>query len=95
MLKIHTFDAEYLTHAILDSPEISKTQKCSRNGSPWLENQHEAVIFSAFFEARLMVTTVLVKTIVFDQFLIFLFFDFFSIFWGWVSQVSGVESMLA
>ena len=45
-----------------------------------------------FFVPELMAAAVLVKTIVFDQFLIFLFFDFFSIFWGWVSQVSGVES---
>ena len=39
-----------------------------------------------------MVTSILVKTIVFDRFLIFLFFAIFSIFWGWVSQVFGVES---
>ena len=47
---------------------------------------------SYFFEPELMAAAVLVKTIVFDQFLIFLFFDFFLIFWGWVSQVSGVRS---
>ena len=75
-----TSDAEYSAHAILDSPEISKTQTCSRNGSPWLENQHEAVIFSAFFEARLMVTTV--KTMIFVNFVFFLFSDFFRFVGG-------------
>ena len=48
--------------------KITKTQKCSRNGSPWLENQHKLVHFSRFFETELMVAAVLVKTIVFEQF---------------------------
>ena len=92
---LYTFDAEYSAHAILDSPQfskIAKTQKSSRNGSPWLENQQNPDQISYFFEPELMAAAVLVKTIVFDQFLIFWFFDFFSIVWWWVSQVFGVES---
>ena len=69
----NTSDAEYSAHAILDSPEISKTQKCSRNGSPWLENQHNPDEISYFFEPELMAAAVLVKTIVFDELLIIIF----------------------
>ena len=46
-----------------------------------------------FFVPELMAATALVKTIVFDQFWIFFIFLFFVIFWGWVSQVFGLESM--
>ena len=77
--KCCTSDAEYSEHAVLDSPEISKTQKYSRDGSPWLENQHQINKISYFFEPELMAAAVLVKTIVFDQFLIFLFFDFLGV----------------
>ena len=45
-----------------------------------------------FFVPELMVATVLVKTIVFDQLLNFLFFDFFRFLGGGVSQVFGVKS---
>ena len=47
-----------------------------------------------FFVPELMVAAVFVKSIVFDQFLNFLFFILFSIFWGWVSQVSGAKSVM-
>ena len=75
----YSFDAENSAHAILDSPEISKTWKCARNGSPWLENQHKAMIFAAFFETELMAAAVSVKTMIFEQFWSFVIFWFFSI----------------
>ena len=59
----------------------------SRNGSPWLENQHNPVRFSWFFEIQLMVTSISVKTPIFWQVLRncdFVFFWFFLIFlWVW------------
>ena len=45
-----------------------------------------------FFVPELMADAVLVKTNVFDQLFIFKCFDFFSIVWGWMSPVFGVES---
>ena len=48
-----------------------KTQKSSRNGSPWLENQHNTDQNQYFFEPELMAAAVLVKTMVFDMFFFF------------------------
>ena len=76
-----TFGAEYSAHAILDSPQISKTQKYSRNGSTWLENQHNLDEIPYFFEPELIAAAVLVKTFVFDQ-LPMLFFFFSFLFFG-------------
>ena len=84
----NTFDAEYSAHAILDSPQISKTQKCSRNGSPWLENQHKIDEIPYFSEPELMAAAVLVKTIVFDLFLNFWFFVLFFYYFLVVGESS-------
>ena len=48
--------------------KLTKIQKCSRNGSPWLENQLKKLQPARFFEAELMVASVLVKTVIFDKF---------------------------
>ena len=57
--------------------KFTKIQKCSRNGSPWLENQHKIYQNDYFFEPVVMAAAVLVKTIVFDKFLIFFCFFVF------------------
>ena len=71
------------THARLFSQPIghplthTKTQKCSRNGSPWLQNQHKAQRFAAFFEIKLVLACVRAKTLIFDKLWKIVFFDVF------------------
>ena len=79
----NTWRAQYLTHPKFQ--KLTKTLKCSRNGSPWLENQQKVMLFQWFFKTELMVASIFVKTLIFDQF--WTFFDFldfsiFSGFWG-------------
>ena len=73
--------------------KIHKKHKCSRNGSPWLENQQLRIQNSLFFVPELMVAAVLLKTSVFDQFLNFLFFDFFRLFGMLIEVGTIIESL--
>ena len=51
------FFKKSILHSPLDTPKpiekikkLTKTQTCSRNGSPWLENQHKPLRFSRFLQ---------------------------------------------
>ena len=92
------FQTDYFRRRILDArntwltrkfEKLTKTQKCSRNGSPRLGNHFWPLHSASFFEARLMVTSISVKHAMLDKFWKIDFFAFPTIFCrflggGWV-----------